>query len=227
LAIVRARLKAQQSCLLVSTQVVEAGVDLDFPAVYRALGPLDRIVQAAGRCNREGKRAELGRVVIFSPEGGKVPPGEYKTAVDETTRLLSRANLDLHDPTIFEEYFQCLYQQGTDEHKIQDLRQRLNFPEVAHQFRLIRDETTAVVVQYDDVAKEHLRRIQRRGLFASDYRALQPYMVSLRNYEFRQAKDLCEEIAPGLFIWGGSYHPMQGIGIGDQAIAYDPTDLIF
>ncbi len=226
LAVVRERLKNDQPCLLVSTQVVEAGVDLDFPAVYRALGPLDRIVQAAGRCNREGKRSETGRVVVFLPEDGKVPPGEYKTAVDETTRLLGRANLDLHDPSIFEEYFRCLYQQGTDVLKIQELRQRLNFPEVAQQFRLIRDDTTAVVVKYDNVVNERLRQIQRRGLFSSDYRALQPYMVSLRNHEFRQAKELCDEIAPGLFVWGGSYHPIKGIGIGEQAIAYDPTDLI-
>jgi CRISPR-associated endonuclease/helicase Cas3 len=225
LATVRDRLKNKQPCFLVSTQVVEAGVDLDFPVVYRALGPLDRIVQAAGRCNREGKGS--GRVVVFMPEGGKVPPGEYKIAVDETARLLGRANLDLHDPGIFEEYFRCLYQQGTDEHNIQELRSRLNFPEVSKSFRLIRDDTTSVVVQYDETVREILRRIKRRGLFSSDYRTLQPYMVSLRNHEFMQAKDLCDEIAPGLFVWGGSYHPLMGIGIGDQAIAYDPTDLIF
>jgi CRISPR-associated endonuclease/helicase Cas3 len=227
LADVRTRLQNNQPCFLVSTQVVEAGVDLDFPAVYRALGPLDRIVQAAGRCNREGKRSGSGRVVIFSPEGGKVPTGEYKTAVDETARLLRRENLDFHDPSIFEEYFRCLYQQGTDEQDIQDLRKRLNFPEVAQRFRLIRDDTTSVVVKYDAIVEEQLHQIRRRGLFSSDYRALQPYMVSLRSREFQEAKALCDEIAPGLFVWGGSYHPVRGIGIGDQAIVYDPTDLIY
>ncbi|MGF1603414.1 MAG: CRISPR-associated helicase Cas3' [Thermosynechococcaceae cyanobacterium] len=225
LAEVRTRLKEGQPCLLVSTQVVEAGVDIDFPAVYRALGPLDRIVQAAGRCNREGK-SEQGRVVIFQPEEGKVPPGEYKAAVDETALLLRREELDLHDPSIFSEYFQHLYQQGTDKYEIQALRRSLNFPAVSKEFRLIKDETTSVVIRYDDQVSDQIRQIQRRGIFASDYRALQPYTVSLRDQEFRKAKDFCDEIAPGLFIWGGSYHPLKGIGIGGDAIAYDPADLI-
>jgi CRISPR-associated endonuclease/helicase Cas3 len=225
LAAVRTRLKNGQPCLLVSTQVVEAGVDLDFPAVYRALGPLDRIVQAAGRCNREGK-SEQGRVVIFKPEEGKVPFGEYKTAVDETALLLGRKDLDLHNPRIFEEYFQHLYQQGTDKFEIQALRRSLNFPAVSKEFRLIKDETTSIVIRYDDQVNDQVHQIQKRGVFASDYRVLQPYSVSLRDQEFCKVKDLCEEIAPGLFVWGGGYHPLRGIGIGGDAIAYDPTDLI-
>ncbi|WP_310422021.1 CRISPR-associated helicase Cas3' [Chamaesiphon sp. VAR_48_metabat_135_sub] len=225
LATVKARLKNNLPCILVSTQVVEAGVDLDFPAVYRAVGPLDRIVQAAGRCNREGKLG-LGRVVIFQPSEGKVPQGEYQTAVDETIRLLNRENLNLHDPSIFEEYFQCLYQSGADIHQIQDLRKRLDFPEVAKKFRLISDDTTSVIIEYDDKVRKRLRELNYRDINAGDYRFLQPYMVSLRNYEFLQGKDLCAEIAPGLYVWGGTYHAVKGIGIGARSIDYDPADLM-
>src|SRR5205823_12528509 len=85
---VRRRLDAGEPCRLVATQVVEAGVDLDFPLVLRALGPLDRIVQAAGRANREGKRHQGGTVIVFFPQDGGVPPGPYKTGTDITRILL-------------------------------------------------------------------------------------------------------------------------------------------
>jgi CRISPR-associated endonuclease/helicase Cas3 len=79
---IRGRLKAKLPCHVVSTQLVEAGVDLDFPLVLRALAPLDSIIQAAGRADREGKlTANLGepggRVVVFLPEDNRTPPNEY------------------------------------------------------------------------------------------------------------------------------------------------------
>ena len=224
---VRDKLKEKEPCYLISTQVVEAGVDLDFPVVYRAMGPLDRIVQAAGRCNREGNLTRKGRVVVFTPVEGRVPSGEYRTAVDETVRVVQRAGLDFNNPAIFERYFRSLYQGiKTDKHDIQSYRRAMNYPEVAQRFKLIADDTTAVVIQYDDAVSDRIAKIQRRGLMPADHRALQPYLVNLRDHEFCQAQELCEEIAAGVWVWQGSYDPVYGIGIGDRAIAYDPTDLI-
>lgn len=227
LAEVKKRLQKGEPCLLVSTQVVEAGVDLDFPVVYRAVGPLDRIVQAAGRCNREGRLPQPGRVVVFEPEEGSSPKGDYATAIVEASLFLKQDNLDLHSPGIFQNYFRRLYQViPSDQYGVQPLRAKCNFPEVARKFKLIKDDTTPVVIQFDDLVQSLLRQIQRRGLFSSDYRALQPYMVSLRDYEFKQAEGLREEFAPGLWVWQGSYDPVKGIGIGSRAIEYDPADLI-
>jgi CRISPR-associated endonuclease/helicase Cas3 len=225
---VRDHLKNRQPCILVSTQVVEAGVDLDFPAVYRAIGPLDRIVQAAGRCNREGKLAAKGQVIIFTPQDGKIPPGEYRKAVDETARLLNRENLSWDDPEIFEEYFRRLYQGlETDAQEIQKYRAVLDYPEVAARFKLIPDDTTPVAIEYDDRARALINKIRRRGLKAGDLQALQPYLISLRNREFGQTEELRELIAPGIWLWQGNYNPLKGIAIGDQAIIRDPADLIF
>jgi CRISPR-associated endonuclease/helicase Cas3 len=224
---VRDRLKNNQPCILVSTQVVEAGVDLDFPLVYRAVAPLDRIVQAAGRCNREGK-LDKGNVIVFQPEAGKVPPGEYRKAVDETIRLLKRENLDWDDQSIFAEYFQSLYQGlETDSKEIQKYRKCLDYPKVAEEFKLIPDDTNPVAIACDDLATEIIQRIKKRGLKSGDLKALQPYLVNLRSREFKQTEELREQIAAGIWVWKGSYDSIKGIAIDDKAIVYDPADLIF
>lgn len=224
---VRDRLRDDRPCILVSTQVVEAGVDLDFPVVYRAVGPLDRIVQAAGRCNREGRRSQKGQVTIFRPQEVNLPPGEYRKAFDETIILLQRQNLDWDDPAMFYDYFRRLYQGlSLDANEVQKYREVWDFPEVAARFQLIPDDTTPVVIEYDDRAQEHIRCIRRYGLRSGDMKALQPYLVNLRSREFKETEDLRDPIAPGVWLWQGGYDPKKGIAIGNTAIVRDPADLI-
>lgn len=227
---VRRRLHAREPCVLVSTQVVEAGVDLDFPVVFRALGPLDRIVQAAGRCNREGRMLEGGRVFVFSPEEGRIPPGEYASAFEQT-KVLLKQHPDLHDPEIFRKYFSQLYQVvSTDREGIQELRERCDYPEVARKFRMIEDDTTPVIVQYaekdEKLERERVRMLDRiRGmgmLLPGDHRRLQPYAVGLRSQELSQFESSTEELAEGVRLWIGSYDKLRGI----SAARYDPADLV-
>lgn len=228
---VRRRLRHKEPCLLVATQVVEAGVDLDFPVVFRAVGPLDRIVQAAGRCNREGKMDSLGRVVVFRPEGERGPRGEYASARDQTAMLLRRKGFDLHDPGVFREYFEMMYQNvDTDREKIQQLRQTLDYPEVAARFRLIEEDTVPVVVEYPEKDRQRekervrmLERIRSGVLLPGDHRRLQPYVVGLRSQELEEFAYLTEEIAEGVKLWTGEYDPVRGISV----IRSDPADLIW
>ena len=107
LAEIRSLLKQGRPCRVVSTQLVEAGVDLDFPCVMRATGPLDRIVQAGGRCNREGLLSRPGEVIIFKPCQEHAPKGAYATAIANANRILDEPECDLHGPSIFEKYSEC------------------------------------------------------------------------------------------------------------------------
>lgn len=229
---VRRRLVAKETCRLVSTQVVEAGVDLDFPLVLRALGPLDRIIQAAGRCNREG-RAEPGRVVIFQPAEGKLPPGSYKTSTDTTAKLLAMSDTDLHDTAICYRYFQDFYQAVTaDEEHIQPLREQLNYPEVAQRFRLISDDTVSVIVDYHGVTPsgepENLLALLRKSNENPRWllRRLQPYMVNVRHHLLRQYErsGLVVPLIPhsDLYEWLGGYDSLRGL----LARGLDPEALV-
>jgi len=229
---VRRRLSEKEPCLLVATQVVEAGVDLNFPVVFRAVGPLDRIVQAAGRCNREGTMDEPGRVVVFWPEQGREPAGEYASARAQTEMLLRRPGFDLHDPAVFREYFEQMYQNvNTDRDKIQELRRALNYPEVAEKFRLIEDNTVSVIVEYEerDPRREQSRRwlverIRREeALRPGDHRRLQPYVVGLLARDFEASRWAMREIAEGVWLWTGEYDPVRGI----IDVRDDPADLLW
>lgn len=149
LADIRGRLERGEPCRVVSTQVVEAGVDLDFPLVLRALGPLDRVVQAAGRCNRNGRLAGLGEVVVFRPEEGGLPPGAYRIATQITESMLAEGGVDPDDPESFRRYFKDLFGTVTlDAKGIGDLNGRQAFATIAEEFRMIEDDGETVLVDY-------------------------------------------------------------------------------
>ncbi len=88
---------------MVSTQLIEAGVDVDFPVVFRALSGMDSIAQAAGRCNREGLRSR-GEVFIFEPEAG-IPAGFFRQTAQCSERLLDKFKGELLEPECIREYF--------------------------------------------------------------------------------------------------------------------------
>ncbi len=221
---VRTRLDKGEAVRLSSTQVIEAGVNLDFPVVWRAMGPLDRIVQAAGRCNRDGRLPGGGQVVVFEPAEGRAPSGPYKAGIEEARLLLSRHGAAmLHEPDLYREYFQRLF--GTvplDKFGIQSLREALDYPAVSRDYRLIRDETVPVVVQYGDF--DQALEAWRKEPCARNWRRLQPYLVSLFDHDARRFRNegWLGELSEGLYIWLGSYDERSGIV---PAIA-DPSDLV-
>ena len=142
-----------QPIRVVSTQLIEAGVDLDFPVVYRAAGGLDAIAQAAGRCNREGNLNGLGKVQVFVAPT-EPPPGTPRLGLAVTRKMLAaEPSLDPLDPQRFDRFFQELYflQSSRDEQKTQGLREDWRFKSVAEAFEMIdNDGGEAVVVPYGD-----------------------------------------------------------------------------
>ena len=211
---VRHRLKEKEPCRLIATQVIEAGVDVDFPLVMRAIGPLDRIVQAAGRANREGKMEQPGQVILFLPADGRVPKGSYLVGTDITKRLLKQSSADLHDPALYQQYFREYYGNPyLDHHGIQEARKSFDYPLVAEKFCMIEDDSTPVIVRYKppwlegehplDVLLKHKSSSPKR----EHLRALQPYTLNLLNHEFEKAKQkgLVYEVIPGIWEWQGKY----------------------
>jgi CRISPR-associated endonuclease/helicase Cas3 len=228
----RDRLHANEPCLLVSTQLIEAGVDIDFPVVLRALGPLDSIVQAAGRCNREGELPDLGNVIVFNPADGNLPPGAYKIGTKMTNAVTGNGSADMHDPALYHRYFQRYYAQlDRDSHKVQPLRAALNYPRVAEEFRMIDDDTQSVVaLDYDKaIIQPLLNKLRKQPAQARKIlRRLQPFIVNLRQRELQNAtkRGTAEEIheAPGIWLWHGTYDPQRGIVI-DSVI--DPGFIVW
>lgn len=192
LATIRERLDAGLPCRVVSTSLIEAGVDVDFPFVYRAMAGLDSIAQAAGRCNREGKLA-LGMVYVYEPDELPAMPWLRRrvSRAKETLRALPGKDC-LTDLEPMRRYFELLYDVETlDKDNIvtrltPPLSKELIFPfrEVSEDFRLIADEGLGLIIpgladDRDAVAK-HLEQLRTDPFPHTAQRKLQHYAVTVR-----------------------------------------------
>lgn len=223
LAIIRDRLAEGQSCRLVSTQLIEAGVDLDFPIAYRAIGPLDSIIQTAGRCNREGRSAEPLPVIVFRPEELKTPPGAYRIATDKTVEFLARhpeAAQQLHLPEFYASYFRELYGLLGPESAKQDpvfaACEALDFPKAADECQLIGKETRAVLVKWGHGLELAEKLARQRHLTAAECREAQRYSVNLYQSEFIASQSRGYLYQPAedwdFWVWNSDYDPDLGLG---------------
>ena len=217
------RLAQGAPTVVVSTQLIEAGVDVDFPVVFRAMAPAESLLQAGGRANREGTLASGELVIIDCPELASL--SAYRTGIAKTSQVFGPEQAGLDDPGAMRAYYQALYTaldpDGQPEPvEINRARAKLLFRTVADRFQMIDDASVSVLVAFDSTAKGLLGQVQAqldaRGIPGTGLlRELQPYAVSL---PARVATDpkwaaYLEEVAPGLRVWRGTYDELVGIDL--------------
>jgi CRISPR-associated endonuclease/helicase Cas3 len=234
---IKKRLKDGISTRVISTQLVEAGVDFDFPVVYRALAGLDEIVQAAGRCNREGSELR-GRVVVFIPPS-EVPPGHLRQAAEVGRRLLGALNNDDIPLHTFTEFFRELYWikgKDLDRHQVisllkNDPKMRYSFRTAAESFRIIDRRGYPCLVRYGE-GDELIDRLCALGKERFLMRKLQRYTVQVTEWHLRRllaSGEVAEpEVSPGLYMQVSTllYQNDIGLFMPEEAEAFKPGDLI-
>jgi CRISPR-associated endonuclease/helicase Cas3 len=222
---IRGLLAAGDPIAVVATQLIEAGVDLDVPIVYRAYAPADSLQQAAGRANRNG-RLPYGRVVIFDPADGSQSANRiYGAALGATRLFFGPGHADPDDLEALRVYYRerfALKNVEGEGKPIQDLRLEFNFPEVARLFRMIDEQNVPVVVPYGTQAEQaRVRGIL--GLLRSGaptvtgglLRELRPYLATLPRGIAHRAGELVAPVLGDLVEWLGDYHPLRGIEVAD------------
>jgi CRISPR-associated endonuclease/helicase Cas3 len=175
---IRQRLDTGQPCLLVATQLVEAGVDIDFPVVFRAFAGIETLAQAAGRCNRELSPIQ-GRFVVF--RAPSEPPAQWLRLTLKTALLYwQRKDFDLKDPELFPRYMaDALEISETDVMQVLTYERKMDFPEVASRFRMIEEDATIPVIAPYGEGWHRVEQLRAAGPTKSGLRRLQPFTVNL------------------------------------------------
>jgi len=191
---IRKSLAAGAPCRVISTQLIEAGVDIDFPIVYRAMTGADSICQAAGRCNREGK-LDLGQVFVFQSSEPYGKATSWQTKIAEIGEMVCR---DFEDPMslpAIAEFFRKLYfYEGSelDRKRILPLMEErmtnmaFPFEDIGDAFSFIEENTRDVIIPYDAKARGIISQIRASGFPGRFARSLQGYSVSVYPYEFKE-----------------------------------------
>lgn len=229
LEIVKERLAEGKNCYLVATQCIEAGVDLDFPVIYRALAPLESIIQAAGRCNRNGDGPD-GRVVVFLPDEERLyPPGTYyqRAAICVKT-LASRHPIDCFNQKHIEEYYEILYSNTADKEKLKKAIQERDYEEVQKEYKLIESKGVQVIVPWEDKMDLFLsvqEEYEKTGLTQELMKRARPLTVS--SFAENQVEKCCtplffriygkeNEVRTDWYLLGNRecYHEKLGLNFG-------------
>ncbi|MBR3565386.1 MAG: CRISPR-associated helicase Cas3' [Paludibacteraceae bacterium] len=207
--------KSDMPIRVIATQLIEAGVDIDFPVVYREEAGLDSILQAAGRCNREGK-LHNGQTFVFSlSKEGRLPVG-YITQTNNARLNMGEIN-DWFSPDTMTEYFNQLYSRvdSFDKKQISSLcnQSAIQFETAAKEFQLIEDNSIPVYVGYKEGQNLINQLMHDANITYSLMKKLSQYCVNVRQQDFKTLKD-----AGAIVTISDSIHILQDTSLYDDEI---------
>lgn len=187
------RQKNGLTCRLVSTSCIEAGVDLDFDVMYRALAPLDSIIQCAGRCNRNGKTD--GKMTVFIPNEEKLYPSPFYGNAANCVRVISaRHNIDINDPEHIREYYAELFKDcNEDKKELVNAVNNFDFEEVEKRYKLIGKTGVNVLVPFEgerELFDELYKEATEKGITKSWIKRAAP--ITVTSYNAEKLSELCE-----------------------------------
>lgn len=179
-------------CIVISTSLVEAGVDMDFQSVYRQLAPLDSLIQAAGRCNRNGKRNRADcSTYIFDFDEDKSPKSLNRQIKITRSLIEENKNLNLEDPELINEYFRRVYnlagQNALDSKGIIAMLNKQNpeFRNAGSNFKLISNDDYKVLINENDEIGQSIEKIEAGFAEKKDFRKIQNYSINVNEQLIR------------------------------------------
>ena len=196
-------------CRVVSTQLIEAGVDIDFPVVFRSMAGMDSIAQAAGRCNREG-RLKRGEVYVFK-SAEETDTVFFRQTAQSSERLLNKFKGKLLEPSCIRAYFKDYYwlnQQHMDEDHVYSVccagyAGEIQFEEIAR-FRMIKNAQQPIVIAVEDEALDLINQLKYVPGGGMPLRKLQQYSVQVYPEQFNSLRSWLEQpypdTYPGVYI---------------------------
>ncbi len=219
---IRDCLSKKEKILVSSTQLIEAGVDFDFPCVFREIAPLESIIQSAGRCNREGKMSEAGQVFIFVVEDSGAPNKQYRSLAEFANKLYKDNERLLYEHDFFGEYYRKVFRLFIPEDikNIEKARLGFNFKTVAGAYHLIENKTTPVFILCDESSYlyEHIR--YKPFLSRDDYRAMQQYSVQVYENFMKENIGKLGKEPQGYWKWYGGYSDKYGISTDNPMLIF-------
>ena len=203
---VRKLLKNKLPCRVVSTQLIEAGVDIDFPRVFRAVSGIDSIAQAAGRCNRNGLSKTPCKVFVYEfPEDSSC--SFFRQAAQSAAKLFDRFSGKLTTPECVREYFADFFWKNEQRMDADGIVERCNYSQSGNiqfrdiaEFRMIKSATIPIIIALDDSAVKLIRSLEFAVHKGGILRKLQRYTVQIYPYQFDEIREWIESPEPGVWV---------------------------